>query len=180
MFAVIFICGNLCLRIAGKIAKIRTRKKSCRTIFFHLSFLPMRCRAVTGPTLAAGVWGKAALVRLLLPNPPPRYHFSSIIWVATLLYYPGTVHMIQDFLNSDESRPHKPLLARSACGRHALEVNFSTWIFEPCVNDWNNNITQLVRVYSSGGREAKHGEAMSGSPRGTQIWWPNWLKGNAV
>ena len=26
MFAVIFICGNLLLRIAGKIAKIRTRK----------------------------------------------------------------------------------------------------------------------------------------------------------
>ena len=26
MFAVIFICGNLFLRIAGKIAKIRTRK----------------------------------------------------------------------------------------------------------------------------------------------------------
>ena len=26
MFAVIFVCGNLFLRIAGKIAKIRTRK----------------------------------------------------------------------------------------------------------------------------------------------------------
>ena len=112
-------------------------------------------------------------------NPPPRYYFSSIIGVVTLLYYPGTVHMIQDFLNSDESRPHKPLLARSACGRHALEVNFSTWIFEPCVNDWNN-IKLLERVYSGGGREAKHGEAMSGSPTGTQIWWPNSLEGKLM
>ena len=149
-------------------------------IFLISIFCPCDVERWRVQPLQQGVWGKAALVRLLLPNPPPRYHFSSIIWVATLLYYPGTVHMIQDFLNSDESRPHKPLLARSACGRHALEVNFSTWIFEPCVNDWNNNTTQLVRVYSGGGREAKHGEAMSGSPRGTQIWWPDWLKGNAV
>ena len=147
---------------------------------FSSQFFAHAMQSGDGSNPWAAVWGKAALVRLLLLNPQPRYYFSSIIWVVTLLYYPGTVHMIQDFLNSDESRPHKPLLARSACGRHALEVNFSTWIFEPCVNDWNNNTTQLVRVYSGGGREAKHGEAMSGSPRGTQIWWPNWLKGNAV
>ena len=180
MFAVIFICGNLCLQIAGKIAKIRTRKKSCRTVLFHFNFFTHSMQCGDGSNLWSGGMGKGRPRKASFLNPPPRHYSSSIIWVVTPLYYPGTVHMIQDFLNSDESRPHKPLLARSACGRHALEVNFSTWIFEPCVNDWNNNITQLVRVYSGGGREAKHGEAMSGSPRSTQIWWPNWLKGNAV
>ena len=30
MFAIVFICGNLFLRIAGKIAKIRTRKNFVR------------------------------------------------------------------------------------------------------------------------------------------------------
>ena len=170
-----YVCGSL-----EKSQKLEPAKNRAARYFFISVFCPCDVERWRVQPLQQGVWGKAALVRLLLLNPPPRYYFSSIIWVATLLYYPGTVHMIQDFLNSDESRPHKPLLARSACGRHALEVNFSTWIFEPCVNDWNNNITQLVRVYSGGGREAKHGEAMSGSPRGTQIWWPNWLKRNAV
>ena len=41
MFSVIFICGNFLLGIAGKIAKIRTRKNFVRHgIFFSERFLP--------------------------------------------------------------------------------------------------------------------------------------------
>ena len=39
MFAVVFICGNLFLRIAGKIAKIRTRKSFVPRVTSYMAYI---------------------------------------------------------------------------------------------------------------------------------------------
>ena len=48
MFAVIFICGNLFLRIAGKIARIRTRK----------NFVPHGICASCNMIIDSSVWSE--------------------------------------------------------------------------------------------------------------------------
>ena len=82
MFAVVFICGNLFLRIAGKIAKIaniRTRKISCHTV--------CTCTALTATNLDrnARAWVLLFLIikdrssRAAYENSSLRCFFLSII-----------------------------------------------------------------------------------------------------